>query len=206
MNPEKIKIATDSDPLDPLVSGNERIADALRVIIGAVGEDPMREGLVDTPARFANAIRFLTSGYAVDVRSAISDALFEVKCEEMVIVKDIEFYSLCEHHILPITGKVHVGYLPNGKVIGLSKIARVVDIFARRLQVQERMTGQIAEGLMQVLDALGIGVVVEAVHYCMVMRGVQKQRSKTVTSAMLGAFREDNRTRGEFMELLKQGR
>ena len=201
MNPEKkIKIATDSTAL---LSEDEQIADALRVIIGAVGEDPMREGLVDTPARFASAIRFLTSGYAIDVRSAISGALFEVKCEEMVIVKDIEFYSLCEHHILPITGKVHVGYLPNGKVIGLSKVARVVDIFARRLQVQERMTGQIAEGLMDVLGALGIGVVVEAIHYCMVMRGVQKQNSKTVTSAMLGAFREDNRTRGEFMELLK---
>ncbi len=204
MNPEKIKIATADHP--PPAAGDEQIADALRAIISAIGEDPSREGLVDTPARFASAIRFLTSGYAIDVRSVISGALFDVHCEEMVIVKDIEFYSLCEHHILPITGKVHVGYLPNGKVIGLSKIARVVDIFARRLQVQERMTGQIAEGLMQALGALGIGVVVEAVHYCMVMRGVQKQRSKTVTSAMLGAFREDNRTRGEFMELLKQGR
>ena len=184
-------------------TSNETIADALCTIIKAVGEDPTREGLVKTPIRFAKAIQFLTSGYDIDVNEAVNGALFEVDCEELVIVKDIEFYSLCEHHILPITGKVHIGYLPNGKIIGLSKIARVVDIFARRLQVQERMTSQIANGLMDVLDALGVGVVVEAIHYCMVMRGVQKQNSKTVTSAMLGTFREDNRTRSEFMELVK---
>ncbi len=200
MSNTKVKFLEDAEGLS---QDDESIADALRSIIRDIGEDPTREGLAKTPARFAGAIRYLTSGYGIDVREAISDALFEVDCEEMVIVKDIEFYSLCEHHILPITGKVHVGYLPNGRIIGLSKIARVVDIFARRLQVQERMTSQIAAGLMDVLDALGVGVVVEAVHYCMVMRGVQKQNSKTVTSAMLGAFREDNRTRAEFMELVR---
>ncbi len=200
MSNGQVKFIEDAEGLS---ERDKSIADALRRIIREVGEDPAREGLVKTPARFAGAIRYLTSGYGINVRDVVSDALFEVDCEEMVIVKDIEFYSLCEHHILPITGKVHVGYLPGGKVIGLSKIARVVDIFARRLQVQERMTSQIAEGLMGVLGALGVGVVVEAVHYCMVMRGVQKQSSKTVTSAMLGAFREDQRTRAEFMELVK---
>ena len=189
-----------------LSAQDQSIADSLRSIIKEIGEDPTREGLAKTPARFAGAIRYLTSGYGISVHEAVSDALFQVDCEEMVIVKDIEFYSLCEHHIPPITGRVHVGYLPRGKVIGLSKIARLVDIFARRLQVQERMTSQIAEGLMDVLDALGVGVVVEAVHYCMVMRGVQKQNSKTVTSSMLGAFREDNRTRAEFVELVKGDR
>ena len=189
-----------------LLVQDRKIAEALKLIIRELGEDPTREGLLKTPGRFTNALRYLTSGYGIDIKDVVSDALFEVECEEMVIVKDIEFYSLCEHHILPITGKVHVGYLPSGKVIGLSKIARVVDIFARRLQVQERMTTQIARGLMNVLGALGVGVVIEAVHYCMVMRGVQKQNSKTVTSAMLGAFREDNRTRAEFMDLVKTSR
>ena len=188
-----MKKSTDSDA---------KIALAMKTILTEIGEDPAREGLVRTPKRFAGAMRFLTSGYGVDISDVISDALFSVDCEEMVIVKDIEFYSLCEHHLLPMTGKVHVGYLPNGKVIGLSKIARVVDIFAHRLQVQERMTNQIAQQLMSALDALGIGVIVEALHYCMIMRGVQKQQSKTVTSAMIGAFREDNRTRSEFMNLV----
>lgn len=181
---------------------NARIEAALRTILAEIGEDPTREGLTRTPERFANTIRFLTSGYGASVTATVSDALFTVSCEEMVIVKDIEFYSLCEHHILPVTGKVHIGYLPNGKVIGLSKIARVVDIFARRLQVQERMTTQIASRLMTVLSASGIGVIVEALHYCMIMRGVQKQNSKTVTSSMLGTFREDSRTRAEFMNLV----
>ncbi|MGU9977654.1 MAG: GTP cyclohydrolase I FolE, partial [Candidatus Oxydemutatoraceae bacterium WSBS_2016_MAG_OTU14] len=164
-------------------------------------EDPQREGLLKTPQRFAKAIRFLTSGYAMDAKKTIESALFNVDCEEMVIVKDIEFYSLCEHHLLPVSGKVHIGYLPQGKVIGLSKMARVVDIFARRLQVQERMTNQIALALMESLNARGIGVIVEAIHYCMIMRGVQKQESKTVTSAMFGSFRDDNSTRSEFMNL-----
>ena len=178
-----------------------QVADSLTTILRAIGEDPQREGLVKTPKRFAKAMQFLTSGYQADVKGTIRSALFNVDCEEMVIVKDIEFYSLCEHHILPITGRVHIGYLPQGKVIGLSKMARVVDIFARRLQVQERMTSDIAMALMENLNAAGIGVIVEAIHYCMIMRGVQKQESKTVTSSMLGTFREDSRTRTEFVNL-----
>ncbi|MDD9805978.1 MAG: GTP cyclohydrolase I FolE [Gammaproteobacteria bacterium] len=185
------------------VNGNDRLADLVNQLLLELGEDPTREGLVKTPQRVADALRFLTGGSAVKAAEVARDAMFDVNCDEMVIVKDIEFYSLCEHHILPITGNVHIGYLPAGKVIGLSKIARVVDVYARRLQVQERMTNQIAESLMELLDARGVGVVVEAVHYCMVMRGVQKQNSKTVTSAMLGSFRDDSRTRTEFMELIK---
>ena len=179
------------------------IADALVEILLQIGEDPRREGLLKTPKRFAKAFRFLTSGYEVDPEEIVGAALFDLECEEMVVVKDIEFYSLCEHHILPITGRVHIGYLPSGKVIGLSKLARVVDVFARRLQVQERMTTQIATSLMEGLGAHGVGVVVEAVHFCMVMRGVQKQNSMTVTSSMLGAFRSDNATRNEFFDLIR---
>ncbi len=185
------------------VNNDDRLASLVNRLLLELGEDPAREGLVKTPQRVADALRFLTSGYAIEAGEVAQDAMFDVNCDEMVIVKDIEFYSLCEHHILPITGKVHIGYLPAGKVIGLSKIARVVDVYARRLQVQERMTNQIADSLMELLEARGVGVVVEAVHYCMVMRGVQKQNSKTVTSAMLGSFRDDSRTRIEFMELIK---
>ena len=183
-------------------NASKDIEEALRTILRSIGEDPEREGLVSTPGRFAAAMEFLTSGYHINAKELISDALFDVDCEEMVIVKDIEFYSLCEHHILPIVGKAHIGYLPGGKVIGLSKLARVVDVFSRRLQVQERLTNQIALELMGTLNALGVGVVIEAVHYCMVMRGVQKQNSKTVTSSMHGAFREDSRTRAEFIKLV----
>lgn len=182
---------------------NTRIKEIVAELLQLLGEDPQREGLLNTPHRVAKSLRFLTSGHQIDARTAISNAMFDVPCDEMVIVKDIEFYSLCEHHILPITGKAHVGYLPNGKVIGLSKIARVVDIYAHRLQVQERMTHQIASSLLEILNARGVAVVIEAVHYCMVMRGVQKQNSKTVTSSMLGTFREDHRTRTEFMDLIK---
>lgn len=185
-----------------VTASNKSIENAFIRILKEVGEDPERDGLVQTPKRFAKAIRFLTDGYNADVREVIQEALFDVDCEEMVIVKDIEFYSLCEHHMLPITGVAHIGYLPGKKVIGLSKMARVVDVFARRLQVQERMTAQIAESIMESLDAVGVGVVVEAVHFCMVMRGVQKQRSKTVTSSMLGTFRDDIRTRTEFIRLI----
>lgn len=170
-----------------------------------IGEDPEREGLRRTPKRVADSLRFLTSGYQQDVKTVIANAMFDVQCDEMVIVRDIEFYSLCEHHILPITGRVHIGYLPNSKVIGLSKLARVVDMHAHRLQVQERMTSHIARDLMDTLDARGVAVVAEAVHYCMVMRGVQKQNSKTVTSSMLGTFRDDPRTRTEFINLIKDG-
>ena len=182
----------------------DRIIELISELLTELGEDVEREGLVKTPQRVADSLRFLVGGYNQNIQSTIDSALFRVECNEMVIVKDIEFYSLCEHHLLPITGKAHIGYLPNGQVIGLSKMARVVDIFARRLQVQERMTNQVAESLMKYLNATGVGVVVEAVHYCMVMRGVQKQNSKTVTSAMLGSFREDPRTRTEFMELIKK--
>lgn len=185
-------------------NSRDRIVDLVRILLTELGEDAEREGLVKTPERVADSLKFLVGGYNEDISTTINTALFQVECNEMVIVKDIEFYSLCEHHLLPITGKAHIGYLPNGQVIGLSKMARVVDIFARRLQVQERMTNQIAESLMKHLNATGVGVVVEAVHYCMVMRGVQKQNSKTVTSAMLGSFREDPRTRTEFMELIKK--
>lgn len=181
---------------------DKRIEKAFVDILNEIGEDPKRDGLIKTPERFALSLRYLTSGYQYDADQVIRQALFDVDCEEMVIVKDIEFYSLCEHHMLPITGVAHVGYLPSKKVIGLSKVARVVDIFARRLQVQERMTTQIATSLSTSLNAVGVGVVIEAVHYCMVMRGVQKQRSKTVTSSMVGTFREDIRTRNEFIRLI----
>ena len=189
---------------DKSKDSRDRITGLVGELLTELGEDVEREGLVKTPRRVADSLRFLVGGYDQDIQSTIDSALFRVECSEMVIVKDIEFYSLCEHHLLPITGKAHIGYLPNGQVIGLSKMARVVDIFARRLQVQERMTNQIAESLMKYLNATGVGVVVEAVHYCMVMRGVQKQNSKTVTSAMLGSFREDPRTRTEFMDLIKK--
>ena len=175
----------------------------VRSMLHLIGEDPDREGLLDTPKRVAKAMHFLTGGYRLGVEDVVREALFEEQCEEMVIVKDVEFYSLCEHHILPFFGRAHVGYLPKNKVIGLSKIARVVDVFARRLQVQERLTTQIASGLLDVLDAHGVAVVLEASHFCMVMRGVQKQNSKTVTSSMLGAFRDDSRSRSEFMEHIR---
>lgn len=175
----------------------------IRNMLKLIGENPEREGLLDTPKRVSKAMHFLTSGYSLTVDEVVRDALFEEQCEEMVIVKDVEFYSLCEHHILPFFGRAHVGYLPRGRVIGLSKIARVVDIYARRLQVQERLTTQIARGLLDVLNAHGVAVVLEASHFCMVMRGVQKQNSKTITSSMLGAFREDSRSRSEFMELIR---
>ena len=169
-----------------------------------LGEDPDREGLKRTPLRVAKAMDFLTSGYGQTVDDVVSDALFSEDAREMVVVKDIEFYSLCEHHMLPFFGRAHVGYLPNGKVIGLSKIARVVDLFARRLQVQERLTTQIADGLADALGALGVGVVLEASHACMMMRGVQKQSSTTTTSAMRGSFESSTRTRAEFMSFIRR--
>lgn len=175
----------------------------VRKMLQLVGENPVREGLVDTPERVSKALHFLTGGYDLTVDDVVKNALFEEHCEEMIIVKDVEFYSLCEHHMLPFFGRAHVGYLPRDHIIGLSKIARVVDVFARRLQVQERLTTQIASGLLKVLNAHGVAVVLEASHFCMVMRGVQKQNSKTVTSSMLGAFREDSRSRSEFMELIR---
>jgi len=175
-------------------------------VIENVGEDPNRDGLKRTPERMAKAIRFLTRGYQEDPAQLLRGALFEVDYDEMVIVKDIEMFSLCEHHMLPFFGKVHVAYLPKGKVIGLSKIPRLVDMFARRLQVQERLTKQIAEAIKEAIDPIGVGVVIEARHLCMMMRGVEKQHSATVTSSMLGAFRNEQETREEFLSLIRSGK
>ena len=173
-------------------------------MLAELGEDPTREGLLDTPKRVEKALRFLTSGCAADVDATLNNALFSVDYNEMVIVRDIDFYSLCEHHLLPFFGKCHVAYIPQGRVLGLSKIPRLVDIFARRLQIQERLTSQIAETLREKVDPLGVAVVMEATHLCMAMRGVEKQNSVAATSAMLGVFREDARTRAEFLELIKR--
>ena len=173
-------------------------------MLAELGEDPSREGLLDTPKRVEKALAFLTSGYAADVDATLNNALFSVDYNEMVIVRDIDFYSLCEHHLLPFFGKCHVAYIPQGRVLGLSKIPRLVDIFARRLQIQERLTNQIAETLREKVDPLGVAVVMEATHLCMAMRGVEKQNSVATTSAMLGVFREDARTRMEFLELIKR--
>ena len=178
--------------------------DLIRQLLTEFGEDPEREGLRETPRRVEHAFRFLTGGYRADVDTVLNNALFTVDYSEMVIVKDIDFYSLCEHHLLPFFGRCHVAYIPNRKVIGLSKIPRLVDVFARRLQVQERMTSQIAETIDQKINPLGVAVVMEATHLCMAMRGVEKQRSYAVTSAMLGAFRNSSRTRMEFLELINQ--
>ena len=177
--------------------------DLIQRLLIELGEDPAREGLVQTPRRVDKALRFLTSGYQADIDEVLNGALFSVDYSEMVIVRDIDFYSLCEHHLLPFFGKCHVAYIPNKKVIGLSKIPRLVDIFARRLQLQERLTNQIAETITAKISPLGVAVVIEATHLCMAMRGVEKQNSYTITSAMLGAFREQSRTRMEFLELLK---
>jgi GTP cyclohydrolase I len=177
--------------------------DLVRRMLAELGEDPDREGLLKTPARVERSLRFLTSGYAADVDDVLNDALFTVDYSEMVIVKDIDFYSLCEHHLLPFFGKCHVAYIPSHKVIGLSKIPRLVDVFSRRLQVQERLTNQIADTIREKIAPLGVAVVMEATHLCMSMRGVEKQNSFAVTSAMLGAFRSNARTRIEFLELIR---
>src|SRR5229473_6127529 len=176
-------------------------APLIRKILEQLVDDPDREGLSRTPERVEKALRFLTSGYGRDVQQVVNGALFEVKYDEMVIVKDIEFFSLCEHHLLPFFGKVHVAYLPKGHVIGLSKIPRIVDVFARRLQIQERMTQEIAQTIQAMIDPVGVGVVCEARHFCMMMRGVEKQHSGAVTSAMLGEFRNRKTTRDEFLAL-----
>ena len=177
--------------------------DLIRLLLAELGEDPGREGLVRTPHRVEEALKFLTSGYGADIDDILNDALFTVDYSEMVIVKDIDFYSLCEHHLLPFFGKCHVAYIPRRHVIGLSKIPRLVDVFARRLQIQERMTNQIAQALLDKIDPLGVAVVCEATHLCMSMRGVEKQNSFALTSAMLGSFRDDARTRTEFLELIR---
>ena len=172
-------------------------------LIEGVGENPDREGLVDTPKRAAKALQYLTQGYESTPEDVVKDAIYESDMDEMVIVKDIELYSLCQHHLLPFIGKCHVAYIPKGKVLGLSKIARIVEIFARRFQVQEGLTKEIAECIMEVTDALGVGVVIEAKHLCMMMRGIEKQNSAMITSMMLGNFRDDVRTRTEFLNLVK---
>lgn len=181
---------------------DDQLASYYREIIASLGDNPDREGLVGTPKRVVKSMRYLTKGYHDDLDSIVNGALYQSDSDEMVIVKDIELYSLCQHHILPFIGKCHVAYIPNGKVIGLSKIARIVEMFARRLQVQEKLTKQVAQCVMEVTGAEGVGVVVEAKHMCMMMRGVEKQNSAMVTSVTLGSFREDLRTRSEFLSLI----
>src|SRR5499427_8566540 len=182
----------------------EGMENSFRDLLEAVGENPEREGLLRTPSRAARAFDFLTNGYRQDLDEIVNDAIFESDASEIILVKDIELYSLCEHHLLPFIGRAHVAYLPNGKVIGLSKVARIVDVFARRLQIQENLTTQIAESLMDCLEPNGVAVVVEAKHLCMMMRGVEKQNSVMKTSCLLGSFKEDARTRSEFLALLKE--
>ena len=187
--------------MDPL-NGDESIAPLIEEVLGRLGEDPKRDGLVRTPERVEKALRFLTSGYQMNIEHILNGALYDVKYDEVVVVKDIEFFSLCEHHMLPFYGKMHVAYLPQKKVIGLSKIPRIVDMFARRLQIQERLTQEVAQTVQQVIEPLGVGVICEARHFCMMMRGVEKQHSGAMTSAMLGAFRDCKETRDEFLALV----
>jgi GTP cyclohydrolase I len=182
--------------------GDQSIAPLVEEILGRLGEDPKRDGLSRTPQRVDKALRFLTSGYQMKVEQILNGALYEVKYDEMVVVRDIEFFSLCEHHLLPFYGKMHVAYLPQKKVIGLSKIPRIVDMFARRLQIQERLTQQVAQTILEAIQPLGVGVICEARHFCMMMRGVEKQHSGAMTSAMLGAFRDRKETRDEFLALV----
>lgn len=183
----------------------DNFSGAIRLILESVGENPDRNGLVRTPERVEKAYRFLTSGYEMSVADVVGGAVFQEPHESMILVRDIEVYSLCEHHLLPFYGRAHVAYLPNGRIVGLSKIPRIVEVFARRLQVQERLTDQVADAIMEVLDPLGVGVVIEAAHLCMMMRGVEKQNSRTVTSALRGAFRDDEKTRAEFLQLVLGG-
>jgi GTP cyclohydrolase I len=190
-----------------LLEGNEETAgspefeEMVRRQLELLGEDPSREGLVRTPARVSKALQFLTQGYNHTAAEVVGNGVFKEEHDNMIMVRDIELYSMCEHHMLPFFGKAHVAYIPNGRIVGLSKIPRIVDVFARRLQVQERLTEEIAEGLCSVLHPSGVGVVIEAYHLCMMMRGVQKQNSKTITSSLRGAFREDPKTRDEFLRL-----
>jgi GTP cyclohydrolase I len=184
---------------------NKPFEDLVRRQLELIGEDPTREGLLRTPGRVAASMVFLTQGYGSSAEQVIGDGIFEEAHDNMIMVRDIELYSMCEHHMLPFFGKAHIGYIPNGRIVGLSKIPRIVDVFARRLQVQERLTEQIAQALCSVLNPRGVGVVIEAYHLCMMMRGVQKQNSKTITSALTGAFRDDPKTRDEFLRLAHNG-
>ncbi len=178
------------------------IASRMRDVLAELGEDPEREGLVNTPMRVEKALRYLTSGYTANVDEIVNGALFDVKYDEVVIVRDIEFFSMCEHHMLPFFGKIHVAYLPDKKVIGLSKLPRIVDVFARRLQIQERLTQEVAETVQKLIQPKGVAVICEARHFCMMMRGVEKQHSGAITSAMLGAFRDNKETRNELLSLI----
>lgn len=210
----KVKVTTSKEGLGekgrgtvvelPRKSKSISIASHMEEIIAELGEDPRRDGLIRTPQRVEKALHFLTSGYTADIGEIVNGALFDVKYDEVVIVRDIEFFSMCEHHMLPFFGKIHVAYLPDEKVIGLSKIPRIVDVFARRLQIQERLTQQIAETIQELLNPRGVGVICEARHFCMMMRGVEKQHSGAITSAMLGAFRDDKETRHELLSLVGQ--
>ena len=182
------------------------LEDLVKQTLVEIGEDPEREGLIKTPERVAKSLKFLTRGYTQDINEVINGAIFTQDCDDMVIVKDIEFYSLCEHHMLPFFGKCHIGYIPKGRVFGVSKLARLVDVFARRLQIQERMTQQIAQQIFEIIEPEGVGVVVEAQHLCMRMRGVEKQNSQMVTSSMLGSFRKETATRMEFLSLINANR
>jgi GTP cyclohydrolase I len=184
---------------------NNEFEKLIRRELELIGEDPEREGLLKTPQRVANSLAFLTEGYSSSAEDVVGKGIFKEEHDNMIMVRDIELYSLCEHHMLPFFGKAHVAYIPNGKIVGLSKIPRIVDVYARRLQVQERLTEQIADGLCRVVNPSGVGVVIEAFHLCMMMRGVQKQNSKTITSALRGAFREDPKTRDEFLRLAHNG-
>ena len=187
--------------LDPGPAHNAEFESLVHRMLELLGEDPRREGLARTPARVANALTWLTRGYALEAEQVVGDAVFEEEHESMVMVRDIELYSLCEHHLLPFFGKAHIAYIPDGRIVGLSKLPRIVEVYARRLQVQERLTEQIAEAIEDALEPRGVGVVIEAYHLCMMMRGVEKQNSKTITSALRGSFRSDARTRDEFLQL-----
>jgi GTP cyclohydrolase IA len=189
--------ALDEDP----ITSNAGLEDLVRKQLALIGEDPRREGLLNTPKRVAKSLLWLTRGYDIDIADVVGDAVFEENHEHMVMVRDIELYSMCEHHMLPFFGKAHIAYIPNGRIVGLSKLPRIVDVYARRLQVQERLTDQIASAIQEALQPAGVGVVIEAYHLCMMMRGVEKQNSKTITSALLGSFRSDAKTRDEFLRL-----
>ncbi len=197
-------MATTPDSLEEVTLASLSTENLYRELLSRIGEDPTRDGLLDTPKRMAKSMAFLTRGYTMDANEVLHNALFDVEYDEMVIVKDIEFYSMCEHHLLPFFGRAHVAYVPNGKVIGLSKIPRLVDMFARRLQVQERLTRQISDAIEEAIAPQGVGVILEAQHLCMMMRGVEKQHSHTVTSAMLGVFKTQLQTRNEFLSLVRR--
>ncbi len=201
MAPAPLALARDGETGADFASPAAAYASLVRDQLALLGEDPEREGLLRTPERVATSMAFLTRGYAMTLEDVVGDALFEEEHENMVMVRDIELYSLCEHHLLPFFGKAHVAYIPNRRIVGLSKVPRIVDMFARRLQVQERLTDQVARAVEEVLQPRGVGVVIEAFHMCMMMRGVEKQNSRTITSALRGVFRDDGKTRDEFLRL-----